>query len=90
MRPSIPTPVSMMSDRAVSRSKTIRAPIRFLAKYWALLTMALSEDSASVVSLWDLPPNSFPRPIRSSARRSSGWKTMISATVHSVRTPFRI
>ena len=73
-------PVSATSSRPVSRSSTISAPwpsadSPAAARATSLATSSAVRDSGGESS----QPNEPTRPIRSRARRSSGWKTTTSA-----------
>ena len=89
-RPSMATPVSILSSKPTARSKTIRAPIfRCPMITVALATVSIiSFNSASSSSI--RLRNKRPRPICSRARRSSGWKTTGSATIIMVMAFSRI
>ena len=73
-------PVAICSLRLIARSKTISAPVRDSDMEVQARTVWFTTDSK--VSGAELPPRknmNRPLPMRSSRRRSSGWKMMTSA-----------
>ena len=84
MRPSIWMPVALMSLRPMLRSMTMSAPVLLADMTLTALASSRTTDCASSSSKSTDGPRNLPWPRCSSARRSSGWKTIGSATKSSV------
>ena len=79
--PSILMPVSILSSSPTALSNTIRAPTFLCPIMTAALATASIMSFSSASSSSTRLRNRRPRPICSSARRSSGWNTTGKATI---------